>query len=98
MLRGNNASLSCLDATDGKVLYTKQKLEGGGNIYSSPAGVADRFYVPCQNGLFFVVKHGPKFEILAKNKLEDEFIASPAIVGDEMFVRGRNFLYNLAKK
>jgi outer membrane protein assembly factor BamB len=98
MLRGNNASLTCLDAQTGKVHYTKQKLEGGGNVYASLVGVKDRFYVPCENGTVFVVKHGPTFEVLAQNKLDDEFIASPAIIGDEMFVRGRKYLYCLSDK
>ncbi|MBN1481611.1 hypothetical protein EH223_04540 [candidate division KSB1 bacterium] len=98
MLRGNNASLSCLNADDGTVLYTQQKLEGGGNIYASLVGAKDRFYVPCENGTFFVIKHGPQFEILAQNKLEDEFIASPVIIGQTMYVRGRKFLYCLSEK
>ncbi len=93
MLRGNNASLSCLNAADGTVYYTKEKLEGGGNIYASLVGVKDRFYVPCENGMIFVVKHGTVFEILAQNKIEDDIIASPAIIGNEMFVRGRKNLY-----
>ena len=97
MLRGNNASLSCLNAEDGTVLYTKQKLEGGGNIYASMVGVKDRFYIPCENGTVFVMKHGPEFKILAQNTLDDEFIASPAIIGDEMYVRGRKFLYCLSE-
>jgi outer membrane protein assembly factor BamB len=98
MLRGNNASLSCLKADDGTVLYTKEKLEGGGNIYASLVGVKDRFYVPCENGNFFVVKHGSEFAVIAQNKLEDEFIASPAIIGDKMYVRGRAYLYCLSEK
>ena len=61
-------------------------------------GVKDRFYVPCENGSIFVLKHGSDFEILAQNKLDDELIASPAIIGDEMFVRGREYLYCLSEK
>jgi hypothetical protein len=36
--------------------------------------------------------------VLAQNKLDDELIASPAIIGDEMFVRGRKYLYCLSDK
>lgn len=98
MLRGNNASLSCINVEDGSVLYTKEKLEGGGNIYASLAGVKDRFYVPCENRNIFVVKHGPTFEILAQNKLDDEFIASPAFIGGNLYLRGRQNLYCFSEK
>lgn len=43
-----------------------------------------------------VLKHGPAFEVLASNKLEDDVDASLAIVDREIFLRGRKFLYCIA--
>ena len=40
----------------------------------------------------------PKIETLAVNKLEDGFDSSPAIAGDELFLRGRASLYCVAEK
>ena len=37
-------------------------------------------------------------EVLAENKLDEEFDASPAIVGQEMFLRGKKYLYCLAEE
>lgn len=39
---------------------------------------------------------GPEFAVLATNTLEDGFDASPAVVGGEIYLRGRQFLYCIA--
>lgn len=41
--------------------------------------------------------HGPKFSVLATNRLNDEFDASPVIVGDEIYLRGHKNLYCIAQ-
>jgi hypothetical protein len=98
MLKSNSGILSCYDAITGKEHYSKQRFEGVGNIYSSPVGAKDRIYFTGHKGTMYVIKHGPKFEVLAKNELDDMFIASPALVGNEMFLRGYKSLYCIAKK
>jgi hypothetical protein len=45
-----------------------------------------------------VLKQSEKLEVLATNRLDDKFDASPAAVGKELFMRGREYLYNLAEK
>jgi outer membrane protein assembly factor BamB len=91
-LRANNGELTCLDAKTGKVLYSKEKLEGIGNLYSSPSGSGDRIYVAAEN-ICLVVKAGETFGILSSNVLEDNFHASPVIVGNELILRGFKSLY-----
>ena len=91
-LRANNGELTCLDAKTGKAFYSKQKLGEIGNLYSSPSGVGDRIYVAAEN-ICLVIKAGEKFEITASNSLEDNFHASPVIVGNELFLRGFKSLY-----
>jgi outer membrane protein assembly factor BamB len=97
-LKANNGSLSCLDAKDGKVNYAIVKLEGIGDIYSSPTGVSDRFYIVGEKGLTYVIKQGPQFEVIAKNTLDDGFHASPVIIGNDMYLRGFKNLYCISQK
>ena len=87
----------CFDAKDGKIYYEAERFEGMGDIFSSPAGVKDRFYIVGHNGITFVVKHGPEFEILGQNKLDDNFSASPVIVGNNLYLRGYQNLYCIAE-
>lgn len=96
-LRVNNGYLTCLDAKTGTVFYTKQKLEGINAIFSSPTGVADRLYIVADK-ICLVLKAGETFEVLASNVLDDNFHASPVIVGDELFLRGFKSLYCFSEK
>jgi outer membrane protein assembly factor BamB len=90
--------LTCLDADDGAVLFTEQRLEGAPNVWASPVGAAGRVYVVGREGVTLVLRHGPTYEVLATNQLDDHFDASPAIVGGEILLRGRRFLYSLEAK
>lgn len=96
-LKGNNGIMTCLDARDGKVIYSNQKLDGITNIFSSPTGNKDKIYVAATN-VINVVKAGPEFSILAKNTLDDTFHASPVIVGNDLFLRGFKSLYCISEK
>lgn len=96
-LKGNNGVMTCLDAKDGKVLYSNQKLDGINNIFSSPTGNRDRIYVAGTNNVV-VAKAGAEFSILAKNTLDDTFHASPVIIGDQLFLRGFKYLYCISEK
>jgi outer membrane protein assembly factor BamB len=95
-LRGNSAVLSCLDAKTGNVLYEGQRLPGLRQVYSSPIGADGRLYVTSRDGVTIVIADGPKFEQLAVNRLDDEVDASPAVIDDKIYLRGRRFLYCIA--
>jgi outer membrane protein assembly factor BamB len=68
-----------------------------GNLqWEKDFGVKDRFYLASQDGTILVVKHGPTYEVLATNTLDDSFNASPVIVGNELYLRGQRHLYCIA--
>ena len=89
--------LTCLDAATGNVQYSNTRLQGIRHIFASPSGVKDRVYFVGQNGVTVVVRHGREFEVLSTNTLEDEFDASPVIVGDEIYLRGDRYLYRISR-
>jgi len=93
----NSGILSCYDTRTGEAHYTNQRLEGITGIYASPVAAADRLYVVGRNGTAQVLRHGPKYEVLATNQLDDQFDSSPAIAGDELYLRGRKSLYCIAR-
>lgn len=67
-------------------------------MYASPVGAAGRVYLVGRDGGTWVIRHGPALEVLAKNKLEDGFDATPALAGNQIFLRGRQNLYCLAER
>ena len=96
LLSGNNAVLTVVDAASGKVQIDAQRLEGMLGVYASPVAAADRVYVAGRDGRVFVLKRSPTLEVLARNRLDDAFDASPALVDRELFLRGRQNLYCIA--
>lgn len=96
-LKHNQGILSALDAASGKVFYGPERLEGVDGAYASPVAAAERVYVVGRDGTTAVLAAGPELEVLATNELDDRFDASPAIVGDTLYLRGRRYLYALAE-
>ena len=92
-LKTNNGLLSAFDAKSGKPLYQLQRLEKAPNVFASPVAAAGRVYIPGRDGTIVVLKHGPTFEMLAENTLDDGFDASPALVGQDIYLRGYKYLY-----
>ena len=92
----NNGRLSCLDKTTGAVHYERQQLQLR-TLYSSPVGAAGRVYLTSREGVTKVIKLGAEYEEIATNELDDGFDATMAIVGDEIYLRGRENLYCIAK-
>jgi outer membrane protein assembly factor BamB len=93
----NNAVLTCCDARTGRVLLDAEKLADLQGVYSSPVAAAGRVYLVGRNGASVVLRRSDQLEVLATNRLDDKFDASPAIAGKELFLRGRESLYCLAE-
>ncbi len=96
-LRHYQGYLTCVNAKTGESLFGLQRLSGIGNVYASLVGAADRVYIVDRNGTTVVIKRGAKFELLARNRLDDSFSASPAVVGQELYLRGERNLYCIAE-
>jgi len=98
-LKVSNGTLTCMDTKTGKVHYGPKQLEGlKKGVYSSPVGAGKRVYLTGRDGTTVVFEQGPEFKVLATNTLDDNFSASAAVVGNEMFLRGFKHLYCIAEK
>jgi outer membrane protein assembly factor BamB len=85
--------LTCLDAATGEVRFGPERLPGVDDVYASPVGAAGRTYWTGRNGTVLVLKHGPKFEVLASNSLGEGIDASPVLVGKWLYLRGVKSLW-----
>jgi hypothetical protein len=75
----------CWKADSGKEMW---KVRLGGTFSSSPVLVGDKIFISNEAGEFFVYQATPdKFVQVAKNRLGDLVMASPAICGGEIFHR-----------
>ncbi|MGH9346352.1 MAG: PQQ-binding-like beta-propeller repeat protein [Vicinamibacterales bacterium] len=97
ILKSNNGLLSAFDARTGTPHYQVQRLDQAPNVYASPVGAAGRVYIAGRDGTTVVLRHGRTFEMIAANTLDDGFDASPALVGNAIFLRGYRFLYGIGQ-
>ncbi len=94
----NRGLVSCYHAQTGQPLFSEQRLQDVDTVYGSFVGTADRIYIPSRNGTVVVVKNADTFEVLATNKLDDTFDATPAIAGNELHLRGNENFYCIARQ
>jgi outer membrane protein assembly factor BamB len=94
---GNQSVLTCVDAKSGEALMEARRLDGLGGVYASPVGAGGRVYLVGRDGVTLVIAQTNELEVLGKNQLDERFDASPAIAGNQLFLRGRQHLYCIAE-
>ena len=81
-----------LNVRDGSTVWDRTRIEPG--TYSASPLLADgKIYAINEEGTTTVLQAGEEFEILAVNRLEDYTLASPAVVGNQIFIRTAEYLY-----
>jgi outer membrane protein assembly factor BamB len=90
----DSGMLSCYNARTGEPFYQQTRLPKTYSFKASPVGANGKLYLASENEDVVVVKMGEKFEVLATNTMTDQmFVATPAIYGGEIFLRGQTRLY-----
>lgn len=94
----NNGILTAYDAKTGAQVY-KERIAGTKSVAftASPVAADGKLYFPSEDGEVFVVKAGPKFELLATNPMGEVLMATPAIVDGMMIFRGRQHLFAIGE-
>ena len=95
-LVGNNGVLSAYDAKTGNRVY-QQRVGSGGSVVASPIAAAGMLYITGEEGDVYVVKAGPQYELLSKNSVGEPVLATPAMAGDMLLVRGARHLFAIAE-
>jgi outer membrane protein assembly factor BamB len=82
--------VECFELKSGKTLWTERLASTGamGSSWSSPVLADNRLYIPNRNADVFVLKAGPKFDLLAVNSIGGERMNSSLAVSDgDIFMR-----------
>lgn len=86
--------ISSFDAQTGQVFYLQERLNAEGSYYSSPVAADGRIYVASLNGKVTIIKAGgERPEILHQADFGERILASPALVGNQLFLRTQSSLY-----
>jgi outer membrane protein assembly factor BamB len=91
----DRGSLSCYEAKTGKAVYEKQRVGSATAFTASPWAAGDRIFCLSEDGDTFVIRAGPKFEVLAKNGLDEWCLATPALSRGSVVIRTQTKLYRI---
>jgi outer membrane protein assembly factor BamB len=88
MVNDMQSVATCFEATSGNTMWQERlgvaKREG---FSGSPVVVDDKVFFTNDEGETFVLRAGPKFELLHVNNIGEETLASPALVDGRWFIR-----------
>lgn len=86
--------LQCHEESTGKQLY-RQRLASGMPITASPVAGNGKIYCLGEKGNMVVVQAGAEFKVLARNTLEEDTLATPAIADGTLLIRTLGGLYRI---
>jgi outer membrane protein assembly factor BamB len=89
----NQGVLAAYNAKTGERVYQERLGGSGGAFTASPVASDGKIYLASEDGDVFVVKAGPKYELLAKNPVGEVMMATPAISDGMVIVRTISHLY-----
>ena len=85
--------VTCMKAKDGEFVWQERL---GDAFFGSPVVVDGKFYVTSQQGIVYVFTATPeKFELLAKNPLNELSYATPAVSDGVMYLRTQKHLISV---
>jgi outer membrane protein assembly factor BamB len=91
--------LTCLNAKTGEVVYEGGRVPIATKFYgASPVAFDGKILLTCDDGDTFVIKAGPKHEVLATNSIGEPSRTSIAIADGKLFLRGEKSLFCIANK
>jgi len=86
--------VTCVNALDGAEIW---KGRAGGGYSASPVVADGRIYLCSEEGECHVLAPGDDLDVLATNPLAGRLMASPAILGRELYLRTDTHLYRIEK-
>lgn len=89
----NDGVFDCYDLATGTEIYRERIPHHGSGFSASPVAADGKLYLASEDGDVFVLRTGPKFEVISKNPMGEVLMATPALSGGTMYVRGRSHVF-----
>jgi outer membrane protein assembly factor BamB len=93
------AIATCMEARTGKLMWQERlgmaRREG---FSASPLAVDGKIYFTNDDGETFVIAAGPEFKLLGVNRLDEQTLATPALVDGKWYFRTASQLIAIGNK
>ena len=93
-MNSDDGVLSARNPKTGEILWQKR---AGGSFAASPIFAGGRIYAFNIEGEIFTFAPGDQYQQLAKTSLGDGFMASPAVVDNQLILRSKSHLYLISQ-
>lgn len=93
----NQGVMTAYNAKTGERIYQQRLADRGGAFTASMVASNGKIYLSSEDGEIFVVKSGPKHELLSVNPMGEVLMATPAISDGLLIVRGIKHLFAIAE-
>ena len=93
----NDGIFTCYALSNGQEVYRQRIPHGGSGFSASPVASDGKIYLSSEDGEIFVARAGGKFEILARNDMGEPVMATPAISGGLLIVRGQRHVWAIGQ-
>lgn len=90
--------LGVFDAKTGEQVYRERLGDGKTGFTSSAVSAGDRIWWVGEDGGVLCIKHGREFEVLGRSELGENCLATPAICGGVLYLRGRKHLFAIGSR
>jgi outer membrane protein assembly factor BamB len=93
----NQGLLDAYDLRSGEEVYRQRIPHEGSGFSASPVLAGGRLYLSSEDGDIFVIRAGRTFEILGRHPMGEPLMATPALAGNTIYVRGERHLFAIGK-
>lgn len=87
--------LTALDAHTGEVKYEGGRVPVPATFMGSPVAAEGRILMTSEDGDTFVIRAGPKHEVLRTNSVGEPVYTTPAISNGRIYIRGERHLFGI---
>lgn len=95
-LLNDRGVMMALDAKTGEIKYEGGRVPVPASFMGSPVAAGGRLLLTSEDGDTFVIKAGPKHEVLRTNSVGEPVYTTPAISNGRIYIRGEKHLFGIA--
>ncbi|HQW27830.1 MAG TPA: PQQ-binding-like beta-propeller repeat protein, partial [Verrucomicrobiales bacterium] len=89
---------SCFSATDGKAIWERTRLKNFGDYYASPIAADGKILIAGRNGFVLVLDDKDELNILARNDMGEEILATPSVADGRLYIRTREHVFCISSE
>ncbi|MDQ3489308.1 MAG: PQQ-binding-like beta-propeller repeat protein [Acidobacteriota bacterium] len=96
-LSTDNGIITCLDAATGKIVYEGGRPPKPTHFMGSAVAYSGMIAMTSEDGDTFMLKAGPKHEIVRTNSVDEPVYSSAALANGRVYIRGEKHLFAIGK-